>query len=133
MGVDVYYSGTVAAAREASILGARSIAVSHYVRKELEIDWSAAARRTVSVLNRLMEESLAEGEFWNVNLPHLETGDSDQEVVFCERSRKPLPVRFEFNENALNYSGVYAERAFEPDSDIAVCFGGKIAVSKLTV
>lgn len=133
LGVDIYYSGTVAAAREAAILGARSMAISHYVRKELEIDWAAATRRAISVMTQLMEAPLAAGEFWNINLPHLDAGAAEPEALQCERSRKPLPVKFESGENTLNYAGLYAGREFEPGSDVAECFGGKIAVSKMTI
>jgi 5'-nucleotidase len=39
MGIDVYMSGTVAAAREAAIHGIPGIAISHWIKRPLEIDW----------------------------------------------------------------------------------------------
>ena len=39
LGSDVYNSGTVAAAREAAILGVRSIAISQYIARDHEVNW----------------------------------------------------------------------------------------------
>ncbi|MGA9262212.1 MAG: 5'/3'-nucleotidase SurE, partial [Desulfobacterales bacterium] len=39
LGSDIYQSGTVAAAREAAILGCRSMAVSQYIARDCPIDW----------------------------------------------------------------------------------------------
>lgn len=134
LGVDVHYSGTVAAAREARILGVRSMAISHYLRRGLEVDWAAAARRAAAAMRELMEEMLEEGAFWNINLPHLEKNAPDPDIGRCERGRMPLPVRFAAaGDEALQYAGVYAERGFEPGSDVDVCFGGRISATKTRV
>ena len=50
LGSDVYNSGTVAAAREAAILGCRAIAVSQYIAKEQEVDWTATGHHAGRVL-----------------------------------------------------------------------------------
>src|SRR5215212_11971195 len=42
LGADVYYSGTVAAVREAVLHGWPGIAVSHYRRTGIEFDWKRA-------------------------------------------------------------------------------------------
>ena len=39
LGSDIYNSGTVAAAREAAILGYRAIAVSQYIAPDVTVDW----------------------------------------------------------------------------------------------
>jgi 5'-nucleotidase len=134
LGVDVYYSGTVAAAREARILGVRSMAISQYLRKDLELDWAVAARWTTSAVRELMQQDVDDGEFWNINLPHLAAGVSEPGRVHCERSRRPMPVRFASpKEDARCYAGVYAERESEPGADVEVCFGGAVAITKLEV
>ncbi|RJQ83923.1 MAG: hypothetical protein C4519_05900 [Desulfobacteraceae bacterium] len=50
LGSDVYQSGTVAAAREAAILGKKSIAVSQYIAPDWLVDWDAAIRYLARVL-----------------------------------------------------------------------------------
>ncbi len=44
LGADVYHSGTVAAAREAVLHGWPAVALSHYRRRDVPIDWDRAIR-----------------------------------------------------------------------------------------
>ena len=44
LGTDVYISGTVAAVREAAIHGIPGIAISHWIKKPLIIDWGTGNR-----------------------------------------------------------------------------------------
>ena len=81
---------------------------------------------------------LAVGGYWNVNLPHVPPSERIPERVRCEPSKRPLPVAFDElsstgNDRLFAYAGVYANREREAGSDINVCFGGRIAVSKLSL
>ena len=131
LGADVYLSGTVAAAREAALLGRSGIAVSQYVRRGLALDWEMAARWTRSVVETLLARYPQSGALWNVNLPHLEPGSPAPDVVFCQLDPHPLPVQFITTENRFRYFGVYQDRQRMPGHDVAVCFGGAIAVTGL--
>ena len=70
LGSDVYNSGTVAAAREAAILGCPAIAVSQYISKDQKIDWDITGQHAGPVLKMLINYRLPRAHFWNVNLPH---------------------------------------------------------------
>jgi 5'-nucleotidase len=94
LGVDAYISGTVAAVREAAIHRIPGIAVSHYRQGKRNVDWDVAAQWTARVFASLLSRPSEPGTFWNVNLPHLEPGDPDPEVVFCQASTQPLPVNY---------------------------------------
>lgn len=131
LGVDVYISGTVAAVREAAILGIPGIAVSHYRKGKLNVDWDTAARWTAKVLADLFDRPLEPGCFWNVNLPHLLPGEPDPEIVFCEPSKSPLPINFRIENDDFYYYGKYADRDRTPNTDVDVCFSGKIAITQL--
>lgn len=135
LGADVYNSGTVAAAREAVLLGKSAIAVSHYRRRGMPIDWEAAARWTEAVVDELISRPQAPGHLWNVNLPHL--GDPAPRqmppVEFCPLDPCPLPVEFEQRDGQLHYCGDYHRRARQPGCDVDQCFSGKIAVTHLAV
>lgn len=133
LGVDIYYSGTVAAAREAAIFGVPAVAISHYLRRGLEVDWEAAGRRAERELRALISEPIAAQEFWNVNLPHLDPGAPEPEAARCEPGKRPLPVRFAAEGEDHRYDGVYSEREHEAGSDVAECFLGRISSSKLQV
>ena len=131
LGVDVYISGTVAAVREAAMHGIPGIAVSHYRKGKLNVDWDVAARWTAKVLDELFNYPLEAGSFWNVNLPHLLPGDPDPEMVFCNPCTQPLPVEYRVEGDRYYYMGEYAKRDRTPGSDVDVCFSGKIAVTRL--
>lgn len=68
-GVDVFYSGTVAGAREGAILGIKSIAVSQAIRGEFDVDWPAATNVVREILPDLLAETLPAPGFWSLNLP----------------------------------------------------------------
>jgi 5'-nucleotidase len=129
LGIDVYHSGTVAAVREAVIHGRPGIALSHYIARGRVIDWSVAARRASAVLGRLLVLPWEPGTFWNVNLPHLEPGAAEPDVVFCPLDPSPLPLNYHVADNHARYCGVYQERARRPSCDVDVCFRGQIAVT----
>jgi 5'-nucleotidase len=131
MGADVYISGTVAAVREAAFHGVGGIAVSHYLKGKKNVDWDTAARWTKQVLADLMNRSPEVGTYWNINLPHLEPGDPDPEVVFCQPSTQPLPVNYRVEGDDYYYVGKYAQRDRTSGTDVDVCFAGKIAVTRL--
>ncbi|MGY8653561.1 MAG: 5'/3'-nucleotidase SurE [Verrucomicrobiia bacterium] len=134
LGVDIYYSGTVAAAREAAMFGVPAIAISHYLRRGLAVDWDTAGVRAEREVRKLTCEQIGAQEFWNINLPHLDPDATEPKAIRCEPGRRPLPVRFASEDKGrLRYDGVYSERECEPDSDVAECFGGRIAISKLSV
>lgn len=133
LGADVYPSGTVAAAREAAMLGKPAIAVSHYLKRRLPPDWETAAAWSAEVLRMLLERPLPAGSFWNVNLPHLETGSVMPEVLFCELDRNPLPVRFRLEGEAFHYEASYHDRLRDAGRDVERCLAGHIVVTQLSL
>lgn len=133
LGVDVYISGTVAAVREAAMHGIPGIAVSHWIRRPLIVDWNVAARCTAKVVADLLTRPIEQGTYWNVNLPHLEPGAADPEVVFCEPCKRPLPADYRVDDDEYYYVGEYAKRDRTPGTDVDVCFSGRIAVTQLRI
>ncbi len=134
MGHDLHISGTVAAVREAAYHGIPGVAISHYCKRDTPLCWETASQRATRVLLALLERPLDDGTFWNVNLPHLEAGALEPKIVFgCAPERQPLPNAFEATANGFLYSGDYSQRPHSGESDVAVCFGGDIAVSTISV
>lgn len=70
IGINVYYSGTVAAAMEAAFLGIPSVAMS--LAGEREMDFDKAAEYCLDVLKKLTP--LQKGDVINVNIPRLSQG-----------------------------------------------------------
>ncbi len=70
LGWDVHYSGTVAAAVEASVLGAPAIAVS-VASWDADIHWDTAARYAVRLARQVQETPLPPFTILNVNAPNI--------------------------------------------------------------
>ncbi|MBI2712091.1 MAG: 5'/3'-nucleotidase SurE [Bdellovibrio sp.] len=80
LGQDVYYSGTVSAAREACILGIPSLAVSLVVdfkkrKPELDLHYDTAAKVALRVLRNLKSSPLPVHTMLNLNVPDIEMKD----------------------------------------------------------
>jgi len=133
LGVDVYVSGTAAAAREAAILGFPAIAISHYVARHREIDWDEAGRLARPILRELFDRPPAPGAFWNINLPHPVRAGTPCPVVFCAPDPSPHPVRYERRGETLRYAGDYHARPRLGGHDVDICLGGAVAVSEITL
>ena len=132
LGADVHYSGTVAAVREAVLHGWPGVAVSHYHKRGMEFEWERAANWVARVLAELLAKPVEPGLFYNVNLPHLESAESDPEVVFCPLDPHPLPLSYRHDEeNGMYYDGDYQTRRRTLGADVDVCFGGRIAVTAI--
>jgi len=133
LGNDVYQSGTVAAAREAAILGIGAIAISQYVASGQTIDWEAARMHTARVLADTMQKPLAAGEFWNINLPSPITLDKMVSWKLCPRDRHAHTYHFVEKEGLYHYEGTIHNRPRSAGSDVEVCFSGKIAITRMEI
>jgi 5'-nucleotidase len=133
LGADVYRSGTVAAVREAALLGRPGIAVSQYRRRDSAADWSRAARWTADVVRLLLAQQTDTGVFWNVNLPDPLSPTISPEIVFCEMDPHPFPVGYRILEGRYHYATNYHQRPRARGHDVDVCFSGAIAVTRLAL
>jgi 5'-nucleotidase len=95
LGVDIHYSGTVAGAREATLLGYRSIALSQYLRRDRPRDWDLSALRAYNAITQLQSQELAQGQFWNVNLPVVDHRESSLPLQFAQPETGMLAFDFE--------------------------------------
>jgi len=130
LGVDIHMSGTVAAAREAALLGTRAIALSQYRRRELATDWQRATAWAEQMLAQLFEHPSPVGTFWNVNFPALDANSPAPPIEFCPVDPHALPVDFRQEDGAFYYQGRYQDRRREPGHDVERCFAGSITVSE---
>ncbi len=130
LGENVIYSGTVAAAMEATLHGVPSIAVSLASRKET--DFSAAAAFAAQLAAKVLEEGLPEGVMLNVNVPRGEvrgvrvTRQSQkitQNIIYEKKDPRGRPYYWQ-DENI-------AREKVEPDSDYAAIFNHEISITPL--
>jgi len=134
LGSDVYNSGTVAAAREAAILGCRSMAISQYIARDHEINWNITGYHAGAILKMIMGQALARSHFWNINLPHPLDDHLELEFQFCGLDTNPHQYGFLTRGNDYIYQGSIHERPRRPGTDVAVCFDeGKIAITRIAL
>ncbi|MBV8901536.1 MAG: 5'/3'-nucleotidase SurE [Verrucomicrobia bacterium] len=135
LGADVYYSGTVAAVREAVLHGWPGVALSHYRRKGVTLDdWERVTPWATAVLADLLARPTPPGVFYSVNLPHLEPNETrEPQVVFCPLDPNPLPLNYRHEQEAdeFYYEGDYTSRRRKAGADVDVCLRGDIAVTEL--
>ena len=132
LGADLFTSGTVAAVREAALLGRPGIAVSQYIRRGVALDWERSGELALPVIAQLMAEGCPSKEYWNVNLPHIDVGEKAA-VIRCAPDNEPLDVRFRQEGDRFHYNGSYVLRRRTPGKDVEHCFGGSITVSRLSL
>lgn len=75
LGNDVYYSGTVAAAREGAYSGICAVAISlcfkHFRGKHIDFEWNTAAHFARRLALRLKENKFPKNVVHNINVPNL--------------------------------------------------------------
>ena len=133
LGSDVYQSGTLAAAREAAILGYRSIAISQYIARDRQVDWDVTRFHATKVLNLLLKKGISAGQYWNVNLPHPIDYHSQLEYTFCSLDKNPHRYGYRREADDYYYNGIIHERPRDSGCDVAVCFGGQVSITLLTI
>lgn len=133
LGSDVYNSGTVAAAREAAILGVAAMAVSQYISRDRAIEWDATAEHAAGVIHMLLGRRLEAGFFWNVNLPHPLLEGTLCQYQFCGLDTNPHGYTYRREPQGYLYQGTIHNRPRDAGRDVAVCFGGAASITRIAV
>jgi 5'-nucleotidase len=140
LGDDITYSGTVAAALEAIVLGLPGIAVSQQSRA-LELDFRAgaqfgfgvAAAFTARLVAELETVPLPEGTLLNINVP----GDDPEGVEVARLGKRVYRDELALVDEASGgrrLYRIYGDASFERDetgTDLAAVAQGKIAVTPI--
>lgn len=136
LGVDLFYSGTAAAAREAALLGVPAIALSRLLHGDLPVDWDALARHVSKVVRRIAvpEYRLPVGHFWNINFPAVTDENYPEELTLAPHGTEPHAVEFRIIEQAENheiieYSAVYRDRKRSGECDVHHVFERRIVAT----
>ena len=139
LGADVFVSGTVAAAREASLLGYSAIAISQYRGPGPKRPWSHTGDMADIALKNALARPLERDRFWNINLPDPQPRESISVEAIrqldCPVDINPLPAQYEkhLTRQMVVYSGRYQDRQCEPGSDVYACFSGAISMSQIAI
>lgn len=93
LGEDAHYSGTMAVAIEAALMGIPSIAFSQVFHPGQEIHWETAEHFTVQIVEKILEAGLPPGSFVNVNFPPLPVAQTTGMQVVSQGRRPPGSFR----------------------------------------
>ena len=135
VGEDLTYSGTVAAAMEATLLGIPAIAFSqHYVDGD-PIPWETAARFAPEVIRRLTRFPWPEHTLMNVNFPFAAPGEVRGIAVTNQGKRAiadNLTERFDPRGRPYYWIGpVREDGVAEPGTDLAAINDKQVSVTPI--
>lgn len=105
VGINIIYSGTVAAAIESAFLGVPAISVSLYLADRNTICYDRAAEIARNTIDRVLENTLLPNEVININIP------------ICESNDLPMPTVKVVEMNAAGDMSHYDKR-ISPDGRI---------------
>ncbi len=133
-GVDVIYSGTVAAAVEAAFIGIPSLAISLASRGGF--DFERAGQWARRIVGRALELGIAPGTVLNVNLPPLDRGEP-QGVRVVRQSTAPWTDVYDRREDPRGRSYFWLadsgerDASREPDTDLGALRAGFVTITPL--
>ncbi len=130
-GINVYYSGTVAAAMEGAFLRIPSVALS--LSFEEPMDFEKAACYFIRILKNLLP--IKKGEVININIPHLSKGNP-KGIMVVPQSSNGFDESFISQKNELGQTEFLLtgklHRSDDSPSDIRALEEGFITVTALT-
>lgn len=134
LGVDVIYSGTVAAAVEAAFIGIPSIAIS--LEAGGGFDFEAAGEHARGIVRRAIELAITPGMVLNVNIPRLDRG-APRGVQVVAQSTAPWTDAYDRRTDprgrAYFWLGDAGGRAAEdkPETDLVALRAGYVTITPL--
>ncbi|MCC6581474.1 MAG: 5'/3'-nucleotidase SurE [Phycisphaeraceae bacterium] len=129
VGVNVLYSGTVAAAREAAIFGLPALAVSLHIGQFSRTRWRHATDAVKPILGQLLRHKLDPHTLLNLNVPILDDADQPRGWRVAPLSSSPLADLYHAEQDAEGRRCFRADsgmrfRHMPPDSDVSLLFEG---------
>jgi 5'-nucleotidase len=136
VGINVIYSGTVAAAIEAAFLGLPAIAVSLYLRKEIEADYERAAELAEKTIERIVDVGLRAGQVATINIPALAADQEPAGVRVVRQCTRPWVDTYERRQDPKGRDYYWNTSVFrlgetENDTDVAALRDRYITITPL--
>ncbi|MBC7953007.1 MAG: 5'/3'-nucleotidase SurE [Rhodospirillaceae bacterium] len=136
LGEDVTYSGTVAAAMEATILGIPSIAFSQYYASDA-VKWATAEHWAPEIIRKVTRVGWGRNVLMNVNFPDV-AADKVTGIEITRQGKRKIgdELTERFDPRGESYIWIGAQRAEERSTagtDIEAVLRGAISVTPLCV
>lgn len=136
VGINVIYSGTVAAAVEAAFQGLPSIAVSLHLTPEVPPDYPRGARLAVQTISEILKKGLPGGEVVSVNIPSLKPDESPKGTRIVRQCTRPWTDTYERRRDPRGREYFWNNTTFrlgetDKDTDVAALRDGYITITPL--
>jgi 5'-nucleotidase len=136
VGINVLYSGTVAAAIEAAFLGLPAIAVSLHLHRDVPTDYARAAGYGLEAIRATLAAGLKRGEVANINVPAMPAGQRPRGIKVVRQCTRPFIDTYErrTDPRGREYfwnSSVFSLGETEDDTDVAAIRDKYISVTPL--
>jgi 5'-nucleotidase len=136
VGVNHIYSGTVAAAIEAGLLGLPAIAVSLHLHKDVTVDYTRAAAWALEAIRAVLDAGLKGGDVVSINIPAMPPDQSPRGIKVVRQCTRPFIDTYErrLDPRGREYfwnSSVFVLGETEDDTDVAAIRDKYIAVTPL--
>jgi len=124
VGINVIYSGTVAAAIEGAFLGIPSIAVSLHLSREVTTDFARAAKLARGAIDRVLDAGLGASQAVSINIPAIPSDKAPAGLKVVRQCTRPWVDAYEehVNPRGQKYywnSGVFTLGPTDQDTDVA--------------
>jgi 5'-nucleotidase len=136
VGINVIYSGTVAAAIEAAFLGLPAIATSLYLRNDKPIDYARSAVLSRKAIEQILAAGLKGGQVCSINLPPLDPDEQPTGIRVVRQCTRPWTDRYEERKDPRGRSYFWNSSVFrlgetEENTDVAALRDGYVTITPL--
>jgi 5'-nucleotidase len=136
VGINVIYSGTVAAAIEGAFLGLPSIALSLHLRGEIFPNYATAAKVAKQTIRQILAAGLGPRQVVTVNIPALKPGESPAGVKIVRQCTRPWADTYERRKDPRGHdyfwnTSVFALNTDAGDTDVAALSDGYVTITPL--
>jgi 5'-nucleotidase len=136
VGINVIYSGTVAAAIEGAFLGAPAIATSLFLRNHVPVDFARAAILSRQTIETILARGLSPGQIASINIPALQTDEEPAGARIVRQCTRPWVDTYQRRQDprGRDYywnSSVFTLGESEDDTDVAALRDKFITVTPL--
>ncbi|MGH6902631.1 MAG: 5'/3'-nucleotidase SurE [Geminicoccaceae bacterium] len=135
LGEDVTYSGTIAAAMEATLFNVPAIALSQSCRNGQPVKWTTAEQHAPGIISRLFQEDWQKDLLINVNFPDYAAGSVKGMQVTTQGKRKlgdELLERIDpRGEPYVWIGGLRVEEGYQNGTDLQAVAEGYISVTPI--
>jgi len=135
-GINVIYSGTVAAAIEAAFLGLPAIAVSLHLNHPIPINYPRAAKLGRTTIDQILAAGLKPGSVATINIPALRDDQQPGPTRWVRQCTRPWTDTYDHRKDPKGRDYYWNSSGFtlgptDADTDVAALRDGCIAVTPL--